>query len=552
MKIINFILLSASALGVGIQAQTLPNAGSITRDAAATKPALPQNKATLPQADAVAPSTAKSTDTTPIAVKSINVTGATLFSPDTLQALVANVATGSHTLGELQAAASRITAHYRNAGYFLARAYLPAQKMEDGQVTIAVLEGKLAEVRVENTSRLSDETLKARLADLAPGMVMQRAPVDRALLLLGDVPGVGGVDSRLAPGSKTGETVLVAVVKPAPVWTGKLEADNFGSLYSGRYRLGASVEGNSPLGHGERLSANILASDANLAYGRAAVQVPLGSDGMTLGAGFTHSQYSLADIYKSLDAVGQSDSLEVNARYPLVRSVPFNLYGQASVEQRKLRDEIRSTSTQTDKEASVGSVALQADWRDSLGGLGANSQASITLTAGNLNITSAAAAAIDALAAKTAGSYSKVGISLSRQQGLTDKLSLTAQLRGQWADKNLDSSEKLSLGGASGVRAYPSGEASGDRGWLGSLELGYAVLPKMAASVFYDAGSVSVNANPYLATPNERHLSGVGIGLAGAYDAFDWRMTLAWRQGDAATSEPDKRPRFWAQAGWRF
>jgi hypothetical protein len=49
-----------------------------------------------------------------------------------------------------------------------------------------------------------------------------------------------------------------------------------------------------------------------------------------------------------------------------------------------------------------------------------------------------------------------------------------------------------------------------------------------------------------------RQQSGAGIGLAGNYDVLDWRLTLAWRNGDPSTSEPDKSPRFWAQAGWRF
>ena len=533
-------------------AQTPPNAGTVSRDVVVTKPASPQTNTTLPQVGAVAPTVAKSTDTTPISVKSIIIIGATAFNVDVLQALVANVATGNHTLGELQEAASRITEHYRKAGYFLARAYLPAQKMEDGQVTIAVLEGKLAEVQVQNTSRISDAAATARLAGLAPGTLMQRAAVDRALLLLGDVPGVGGVDSRLTPGANTGETVLVAVVRPAPAWTGKVEADNYGSLYSGRYRLGGSIDGNSPLGFGERVSATLLVSNEKLVYGRAGVQAPIGASGLTVGAGFNHSQYLLADVYKALDAVGYSDTFEVNARYPLVRSVPFNLYGQAGAEHRKLHDNVRSTNTQTDKRANVATLGLQADWRDSWGGLGADSQAGITLTGGRLNIITEDAATIDARGANTAGGYSKVNISLSRQQALIDKLSLGAQLRGQWASKNLDSSEKLSLGGISGVRAYPSGEAAGDSGWVGSLELRYAVLPQMAASVFYDAGSINVNANPYLPTANKRSLSGAGVGLAGVYAALDWRMSLAWRTSEAATYEPDKKPRFWAQAGWRF
>ena len=312
------------------------------------------------------------------------------------------------------------------------------------------------------------------------------------------------------------------------------------------------IEGNSPLGYGEKLLANILASDEKMVYGRAGVQVPVGAGGLTVGAGVNHSQYELGDTYKDLDAVGNSDTFEINAKYPLVRTVPFNLYLQGTAEQRKLHDDIRSTQTVTDKQSKVASVSLLADWQDNTFGKQAQSQASVTVTGGKLAIDSEDAAAIDAKGANTTGNYSKVGISLSRQQAIADKLSLTAQVRGQWASKNLDSSEKFSLGGANGVRAYPSGEASGDSGWLASLELRYAVIPQMVVSVFYDAGSVTVNTNPYLTTDNKKSLAGAGIGLSGEYEAFNWRTTLAWRNGDPSTAEPDKKPRFWVQAGWRF
>ena len=534
------------------KSQTPPNAGSISRDAVVVKPVVPATNTTLPQTAAALSIVPKSTDPTPIPVKSISITGATAFSPEVLQDLVAHVATGTHTLGQLQEAASRITAHYRKAGYFLARAYLPAQKMEGGVVTIAVMEGKLSEVKLENSSRVSDSAINNRLAAYAAGTLMQKEPLDRALLLLGDVPGVSSVDSRLAPGKQTGETVLVVVAKPAPAWAGKLEADNFGSPSTGRYRGGINVEGNSPLGYGEKLSANILASDEKMVYGRAGVQVPVGAGGLTVGAGVNHSQYELGDTYKDLDAVGNSDTFEINAKYPLVRTVPFNLYLQGTAEQRKLHDDIRSTQTVTDKQSKVASVSLLADWQDNAFCKQAQSQASVTVTGGKLAIDSEDAAAIDAKVANTTGSYSKFGISLSRQQAIADKLSLTAQVRGQWANKNLDSSEKFSLGGANGVRAYPSGEASGDSGWLASLELRYAVIPQMAVSVFYDAGSVSVNTNPYLTTDNKKSLAGAGIGLSGEYEAFNWRTTLAWRNGDPSTAETDKKPRFWVQAGWRF
>jgi len=520
---------------------------------------LDANAQSLPKLDPITPqlNTSAVTSTervviSEITLKGLSIVGATIFKPEILQALVSDFSSGSHTLVELQAATSKITQYYRSAGYFLAHAYLPAQKLEDGVITISVLEGKLAETRVGNSSRLSDEVVRTHLSDLTPGSVLNRSVLDRSLLLLGDLPGVDRVDSRFVPGPSSGETILVTVLTPAPAWTGRLEADNFGSLFSGRYRLGASVDGNSPSGHGERLAVSVLASDANLAYGRAAIQAPLGASGMALATGFTHSQYSLADIYKSLDAVGQSDALEANVRYPLVRSVPFNLYGQGSLEHRKVRDEVRSTNTLTDKDASVVSLSLQADWHDNVGGLNANNQASITVTRGRLHISSASAVAIDAVAANTAGDYNKVTFSARRQQGLAEKWSVSGHLLGQWANKNLDSSEKFSLGGASGVRAYPSGEASGDKGWMGSVELRYSVLPNLTASLFYDSGSISVNVKPYLATSNKRSLAASGIGLAGNYAAFDWRITAAWRDGEPARSEPDRSPRVWAQAGVRF
>ena len=549
-KVLSFVTTSLLFSTAAI-AQTPPNAGTVSRDAVVVKPAVPQTNTTLPQTGVLAPPASKSTDPTPIPIKSITITGATLFSADVLHALVANVATGTHTLGELQEAANRITAHYRKAGYFLARAYLPAQKMEGGQVTIAVLEGKLEQVKLENTSRVSDALVNARLAHFVSGTVLRKEPLDRALLLLGELPGVGGVDSRLAPGTQVGETVLIAKLNAAPLASGRVEADNYGGLYTGRNRLGASVDVNSPFGWGERFSARFMGSDSDLLYGRLAAQVPVNSRGLVMGAAVGRTTYALGDTFAGLDAVGRSTSRELFARYPLLRSVDANVYAQAAYEQRKLRDEVRSTATTTDKHAHMGTLSLQADARDGWGG-GGSTQGSVALSQGRLGIDSPDAAALDAAGAQTVGRYTKWAWAVQRQQALGVGWSLGAQVRGQRAGQNLDSSEKLSLGGANGVRAYASGEATGDKGWLASLELRYAINPQVSASVFYDAGQVTVNAKPYLASPNTLRRSGTGLGLAGSYGAFDWQAAMAWRGGDAGTAEPDRQTRFWVQAGWRF
>lgn len=542
-------IFSMSLLAQGVfAAEIVPDAGAVKRDNVPAPAPLPKSEATLPQA---AEPSALSQDTTPIEIKKISVTGATVFSPESLEALVAEYSTGTKTLGDLQKAAAKISAHYRKNGYFLARAYLPKQSLTNGEVTINVLEGKLGEIKVENTSRLNKDKANAMLAKIKTGEPLQKKSVDRALLLLSDMPGVGGVDSRVEAGANTGETNLIVGLKEAPLFNGRLELDNHGSLFSGRYRVGGIVIANSPFGFGEQFSGRLMVSDEDLIFGRLGAQVPIGADGLTLIGGLSRTQYSLGDSFDPLDARGNSDTVDASLRYPFIRSQNLNIHGSVGAEYRKLQDEIRSTDTKTDKNAKVGNIGVSADWRDSLGGGGVN-QAGLTFFQGDLDIETASAAAIDALGAKTEGSYSKWNWNLSRQQAISQKLSASLQARGQFTSDNQDSAEKFVLGGPNGVRAYPAGEGSGDIGWLASAELRYAFMPQIAASVFYDAGGIEVNADKFLTTDNTRDIAGYGLGLSGYYKAFDWRAVAAWRTTGDAVAEDDKTPRLWVNAGYRF
>lgn len=540
--------LSLLILIGSVHAQNQPDAGSLLQEQKPTQ-TMPRNgKAILPQQ---AEPVSAGTDTNPIDVKRIHVSGATVFPKKILESLVADLPGENRTLRQLQIAAARITAHYRRAGYTLARAYLPQQKMQDGVVTIEVLEGKLEGVRIDNASRLLTEAVQSRLSSVKAGDVFNKSSSEQALLLLSDTPGAGVVDSRFAPGSQRGESVLVTRLEGAPLIAGRIEADNHGGLYTGRNRLGVSADLNSVLGLGERFSGKVLASDAELYNARLAAQLPVGRDGLTLGAAVSHNTYALGDTFRALDAVGRSSTAELNLRYPWVRSVDFNVYTQVGYEYRKLKDDVRATATVTEKHAHVGTLSAFGDARDGLSG-GGLTQATVMLSQGQLGFDSPGAEAIDAQGAKTAGSYSKVYFSAERQQRLPADFMLNLSLRGQWTDGNLDSSERFSLGGPYGVRAFASSEALGDRGWLGTVELRYAFSPSIVGSIFHDHGEVSVNARTYLSTPNTLRRSGNGFGLTGSYGSFDWRASMAWRDGKAGTAEPDRLPRIWAQAGWRF
>jgi hemolysin activation/secretion protein len=190
---------------------------------------------------------------------------------------------------------------------------------------------------------------------------------------------------------------------------------------------------------------------------------------------------------------------------------------------------------------------------------------SVTVTEGNAIINQAGALAADQATGggKTAGRFAKQTFEFRRLQKITDNSNLLLAVQAQMASKNLMSSERFSLGGPSGVRAYPTGEALGDRGYIFQAEYRY-IIPgfkiasgDVSVSGFYDQGWVQINENPLPASGNTvidqniRHLSGYGIGASLGKDSdFVIRAIAAWRnENENAQSDPVSRvPRVWVQA----
>jgi hemolysin activation/secretion protein len=200
-------------------------------------------------------------------------------------------------------------------------------------------------------------------------------------------------------------------------------------------------------------------------------------------------------------------------------------------------------------------MGLYGNHRDGFGGGGVSTY-SLTASAGNVDIETPAARAADALSARSNGGYGKLGFTAARFQNVTSIVSLYAAVYGQLASKNLDISEKMVLGGAYGVRAYPSGETYADEGYVATFEA-RLLLPKFAqalpgqmhAIAFADTGTATINKDPWTAGTNHRTLSGAGVGLTWAdYNNFVIKAYYAHKVGGAvATSAPDSSGRFWLQ-----
>lgn len=133
----------------------------------------------------------------------------------------------------------------------------------------------------------------------------------------------------------------------------------------------------------------------------------------------------------------------------------------------------------------------------------------MSITPGQLHL-DAADRAIDATSSRTAGSFVKVNFDIARIQALGGGLDAYGRFSNQWANKNLDSSQKFGLGSKNRARAYPSGEGYDDEGHFTQTELRYP-MGKVAPYVFYDRGRVTENQMNWTPSENSRTLVGGGL-----------------------------------------
>ncbi|HSM10531.1 MAG TPA: ShlB/FhaC/HecB family hemolysin secretion/activation protein [Lysobacter sp.] len=547
-KLLPLVLLTLSQ---GLLAQQIPGGGSQLRQL----PLAPVPQKAAPEIrieEATAP-VAPGSDSVKVLVRELQVSGARAYPAAELVAVAGFVPGSELTLPELQAMASRITEHYRGNGYFVARAYLPAQDVTDNVVVIAVSEGTYGEVSLRNQSNLADGVANSRLRGLNSGDPITIEPLESRLLLLSDLPGVN-VTSTLVPGAAPGSSDLIVDVAPGRRVTGSIDADNAGNPYTGEYRVGATVHLNNPLGRGDVATLRALTSGSGLQYGRASYQMPFGR--ATAGVAYSRLDYELGEQFEVLGANGTAEVASVFGSYPLIRSRDSNLYFGLGYDHKTFEDRIDLVGSVTDRQAGVATASLYGDHRDGFGG-GGLSTFFAALSSGSIDIQTPAALAADAASARTDGSFSKLWLNATRLQRVTDLWSLKASVTGQWASGNLDASEKLVLGGMDGIRGYPQGEGFGDEGYLASLEAS-RLLAGLSSQVpgdvhllaFVDTGHITVNKDPWFAGDNSRSLSSAGVGATwGEAGNFAVRTYYARKLGsEDAISAPDKSGRFWIQA----
>ena len=450
-------------------------------------------------------------------------------------------------LAGLNEAAGALTRYYQGQGHLLTYAYIPAQRVADGVIEIAVLEGKLDAVQIVTAQevRLRDEVIQAhtdRLATQPAEVAGATRPVllpevERQMLLLNDIPGVAA-RAAFTPGSSTGGADMVVSVAEDEPLALRLELDNHGSRSTGETRAGAGLQLRDLFGWGDKTDLRALVSSrGGLVNGSLGTLVPVGGDGFRIGASVSRLSYELAGAFRNLGASGNANTVGAEISYPFIRSADTNLSVRVAGEFKRLRDEVQLIGRSFPKRNKTIDVAVAFDRRDGWGGVSA---ARVTASTGSLSLLDDDQRAQDAAGLQTARAYRKLGVQFVRQQQLGGPFSLVLRAAGQASGGNLDSSEKFSLSGPGAVRSYAPGEASVDQGGLLSVEARYAhdyLGGSFIWGLFHDRAEGRVNRMP--AGGRRQRTAAVGHRPVGAVERRRHRRSAPpWPGAAAACPRP--------------
>lgn len=504
-------------------------------------------------------------------VHGFRIVGNSVLEQPEIEQLLKPAMGQSLSTSELHQLADELMSLYRDRGFFTAKVYIPPQSIEGGIVELHIYEGYLEQrgLLLRNSGeRVSSDVVAAVLRDnLKPDELIKTGDVERAILLVDDLPGVSS-HATIYPGESVGTAHFLLETEDQPMFSGNVDYDNFGSYYTGQDRIGSTLYLNSPSKVGDQFIGRFVTSGSDSNYAYLNYTRPVGSSGLRLGASADYMDYQLGKQYRQAGWEGDAMDARLFATYPFIRSRHFNVIAEVDYSHSQFHDRDNS-GERSDRLVRSGIFKISGDHDDDLLASGVTYFDS-SLTMGSVDLDgNELYQDFDRATAKSQGSFSKFNLGLSRLQNLGGSWSTYASFNAQWADSNLDSSQKFFIGGPFSLPGYPVGEASGDSGAQAHIDLRYdfSQLPwggDLQLSASYSAGRVTLHKDTWgnwqagnSIIDNEFSLQSTGLGLTQSWGSgVVVRAMSGWQVGgnkgrnpvtDEASDNSDSDYRLWLQ-----
>ena len=491
-------------------------------------PLPPQNEPAqpkvLPPLDEVLPQLETPTDATPegiknvpqtVLVKKFVVKGSTVFTTEELARVLKPYTLRRLSFPELLAAQQEIDRLYLENGYFTSGTVLPPQKLDDGIITIEIIEGTLDEINITGLERLKPGYVRSRIAK-ATQAPLNRDSLLNALQLLQLDPLIANLSAELTAGTTISSSILELNLEEADPFDFTLAYDNFRSPSVGTDRRRVSLTHRNLVGLGDRISVGYLNTDGSNSLNDFNYTLPINANNGTIGfrLGYTDSEI-IEDPFEQFNIESENTQYEFTYRQPLLQkptedlALSFSFSRNDSFTSADGEPLQLSRGSEVNGETDISALRFVTEYttRNAQQVLALRSQFSLGVDLFDATISNGDTPDSKFLAWRGQAQYLR---------SLGSRFTLLLRSDFQASDRPLVPVEQFSLGGALSVRGYRQDALLGDNGLFSSIEVRATVaqIPKLNTSIqltpFLDVGKVW-NSDDFTFDTNTLVSTGIGL-----------------------------------------
>lgn len=491
-----------------------------------TPPAAPSVEPTPPVQIPAPPAQAPSEAGPRFDVVRYEVEGNTLLTKDSVASVVAPFTGKERNFADVERARQALQKAYVDSGFSAVLVIVPEQEVEAGVVRLKVIEGKIAQIKVEGNRFFDEQNIREGLPALRAGEAPNTRDVAANLRLTNENPAKKG--NIVLKASETPNEIDATInVADEKFWRAAVTLDNSGTSQTTDGRISFAYQ-----------HANVANLDhvLSLQYTTSPEEI----DAVTVfGTGYHIPLYSLQSSvdffagYADVDSGAVADLFDVSGRGTIFGARFNQLLSKRGSYDHRLAYGLDYRSYENDVRVQGGNETLVPDITvhpASLTYAGIwtypQTKTNFYLTAAH-NIKGGSDGQQEDFTAARAGAdadYTLFRYGGNIVHAFANDVQLRLRLEGQLTNDALIPGEQFGLGGADSVRGFEEREITNDKGFHGGAELYFPDFganlyeaSSARALVFYDAGRVSRNRS----LPGEiskTSIGSIGVGLRASVD----------------------------------
>ena len=252
-------------------------------------------------------------------ISGIQLEGSTRYSNEDFAELFAQYVNRPVTFNELLQLRTAVTQRYVEDGFITSGAFIPPQTLENGQVTVQVIEGVIEEIEIVGTRRLKTEYIRSRLGLAAQPPInadrllegLQRLQID---------PLIETVSADLQAGVRPGTSVLRVEVTEADSFDLAIGIDNGRSPNIGSVRRRIDINEGNLFGLGDRAFIGYSNTDGSNSFDLSySIPVSPHNTRINLAGGISESRV-IDDTFDVLDISSDAHYYDIGITHPLIES----------------------------------------------------------------------------------------------------------------------------------------------------------------------------------------------------------------------------------------